>query len=100
MFQVSVGRVGVGNRAELPGMGQAAPGNFHTPSFSRINETASSPVEELAELLAQASEGALCSSCASRNPGYFVPAPRFFLGKRELEHMFWIPAFAGMTHWV
>jgi hypothetical protein len=59
MFQVSVGRVGVGNRAELPGMGQAAPGNFHTPSFSRINETASSPVEELAELLAQASEGGL-----------------------------------------
>ena len=39
----------------------------------------------------------MCPSCASRNPGFFVPAMVFLLGKRQLEDIFWIPAFAGMT---
>ena len=39
----------------------------------------------------------MCHSCASRNPGCFVPATVFLLGKRELWDTFWIPAFAGMT---
>ena len=26
-----------------------------------------------------------------------MPAPVFFLGKRQLEDIFWIPAFAGRT---
>jgi len=38
-----------------------------------------------------------CHSCESRNPDFVVPAPVFFLGKRQLEDIFWIPAFAGMT---
>jgi|GEM_PF-1522705 hypothetical protein len=39
----------------------------------------------------------ICHSCASRNPGCFVPAAGFLLGKRQREDIFWIPAFAGMT---
>jgi hypothetical protein len=39
----------------------------------------------------------MCHSCASRNPGCFVPATVFLLGKRELWDTFWIPAFAEMT---
>jgi len=39
----------------------------------------------------------MCHSCASRNPGYFVLASVFLLGKWELDDIFWIPAFAGMT---
>jgi len=39
----------------------------------------------------------MCHSCGSRNPGCFVPAAVFLLGKRELQDTFWIPAFAGMT---
>jgi len=42
----------------------------------------------------------MCPSCASRNPGFFGPAMVFLLGKRQLEDIFWIPAFAGMTCWV
>ena len=39
----------------------------------------------------------MCHSCASRNPGSFVPAPVGLVGHRELWDTFWIPACAGMT---
>jgi len=42
----------------------------------------------------------MCHSCVSRNPGCFVSAPVFLLGKRKFWDIFWIPAFAGMRRWV
>ena len=59
----------------------------------------------------------MCHSCVSRNLGYFVPATVLLCGKRAQGNRnfsyfldsrlrgndtlgFWVPACAGMTHWV